>query len=123
MEMKFCRYDAGHMTKVTAMPIYGKNPSKSSSLEPAGDFQMWYNYLKILFPGTSGSISMKLGMKHQSFKLIIFCSNDNPLLILTYFTARSTFETSAFIWENVTMIDTLEMIASCDLELGLNEEL
>ena len=21
-------YDAGHMTKMTAMPIYGKNPSK-----------------------------------------------------------------------------------------------
>ena len=37
-------------------------------------------------------------MKHQRFKLIIFCSNDNPVLILTYFTARSNFETSAFIW-------------------------
>ena len=51
---------------------------------------------------------MKLGMKHQRFKLIIFCSNDNPVLILTYFTARSNFATSAFIWENVTMMDTLE---------------
>ena len=62
---------------------------------------------------------MKLGMKHQSFKLIIFCSNDNPVLILTYFTARSNLVTSAFIWENVTMMDTLEIIASCDLEFGL----
>ena len=66
---------------------------------------------------------MKLGMKHQSFKLIIFCSNDNPLLILTYFTAKSNFATSAFIWENVTMMDTLEIIASCDLEFGLSSKL
>ena len=77
------------------------------------------NTLKILFSGTSGSISMKLGMKHQRFILIIFCSNDNPGLILTSFTARSNFATSAFIWENVTMMDTLEIIASCDLEFGL----
>ena len=62
---------------------------------------------------------MKLGMKHQRFKLNIFCSNDNPVLISTYFTARSNFATSAFIWENVTMMDTLEIIASCDLEFGL----
>ena len=62
---------------------------------------------------------MKLGMKHQSFKLIIFCSNDNPVLILTYFTARSNFATSAFIWENVAMMDTLEIIASYDPKFGL----
>ena len=34
----------GHMTKMFAMPIYGKNPSK------------------IFFSGTSGLIVMKLGM-------------------------------------------------------------
>ena len=37
----------GHMTKMAAMPIYGKNPSK------------------IFFSGTTGPISTKLGMKHQ----------------------------------------------------------
>ena len=36
MKMKICKHDAGHMTKMAAMPIFGKNPSKSSSLEPAG---------------------------------------------------------------------------------------
>ena len=41
--MKICLYDAGHMTKMTAMPIYGKNPSK-------------------IFTGTSKLISTKLGM-------------------------------------------------------------
>ena len=28
MEMKIFSYDAGHMTKMATMPIYGKNPSK-----------------------------------------------------------------------------------------------
>ena len=37
----------GHMTKMAAMPIYGKNPSK------------------IFFSGTIGPISTKLGMKHR----------------------------------------------------------
>ena len=37
----------GHMTKMAAMPIYGKNSSK------------------IFFSETSGLISMKLGMKYQ----------------------------------------------------------
>ena len=62
-------------------------------------------------------------MKHQRFKLNIFCSNYKPVLILTYFTARSNFATWAFIWENVTMMDTLEIIASCFLEFGLLCEL
>ena len=74
------------MTKMAAMPIYG------------------INTLKILIPGTSGPILKKLGMKHQRFKFIIFCSNENPLLNLTYFTARSKFATSPYIWENVTII-------------------
>ena len=40
----------GHMTKMAAMPIYGKNPSK------------------IFFSRTGGSISKKLGMKHRWLK-------------------------------------------------------
>ena len=31
---KICSNGPGHMTKMTAMPIYGKNDKKSSSLEP-----------------------------------------------------------------------------------------
>ena len=27
------------------------------------------------------------------------------------------------MWENVTMMDSLEIIASCDLEFGLNRKL
>ena len=59
---------------------------------------------------------MKTCMKHQRPKPFMFCSNYDPGLTLTYFTARSDFATKAFIWENVTMMDSLEIIASCDLE-------
>ena len=81
------------MTKMAVMRIYGKNP------------------LKVFFPGISGPISMKLGMKHRRIKSIIVYSNGDPTLTLTYFTARSNFVTYAFMWENVTMMDSLEIIA------------
>ena len=35
---KVCINGPGHMTKMAAMPIYGKNLEKSSSPEPAADF-------------------------------------------------------------------------------------
>ena len=35
---KVCINGPGHMTKMAAMPIYGKNLKKSSSLEPVGRF-------------------------------------------------------------------------------------
>ena len=98
--MKIHQHNAGHMTKMAAMPIYGKNTLKS------------------FFPGPTGPILMKLCMKHQRSGPFIFCSNYSPGLTLTYFMARSNFATLAFTWENVTMMDPLETIASCDLEFG-----
>ena len=86
------------MTKMAAMPIHGKNN------------------LKIFFPGTTGLILMKLCMKHKRPKPFIFCSKFDPGLTLTYFMARYFFATYAFIWENVTMMDSLEIVASCNLE-------
>ena len=99
--MKIHQHNAGHMTKMAAMPICDKNT------------------LKIFFPGTNGVILMKLCMKHQRPKpFIIICANYDPGLTLTYFTARSNFATLAFTWENVTLMNSLEFIASCDLEVG-----
>ena len=83
---------------MAAMPIYGKNTLKT-------------------FLGTTGQILMKLCTKHQRPKPFIICANYDQGLTLTYFTARSNFATYAFMWENVTMSDSLEIIASCDLEL------
>ena len=36
MAEQTCSNGPGHMTKMAAMPIYGKNIKKSSSLEPKG---------------------------------------------------------------------------------------
>ena len=75
---EFCSWHVGHMTKMVAMSIYGRNLSK------------------IFYSGTGGPISMKLGMEHWGLKVIIVCSNDEPGLTLTYLTARSNFVTLAF---------------------------
>ena len=58
------------MTKIAAMPIYGKNPSK------------------IFFSRTGGPIFMKLGMLHRGLLPIIFHINNDPGVTLTYFTAK-----------------------------------
>ena len=60
------------MTKMAAMPIYGKNPSK------------------IFFSRTSRPISTKLGMEHRWLKHYNMYINHDPVMTLTYFTARST---------------------------------
>ena len=58
--MKIHQYVAGHMTKMTAMPIYGKNT------------------LKIFFLGTAGLILMKLCVMHQRPKPFVICANYGP---------------------------------------------
>ena len=72
---KVCSRHLGHMTKMAARPIYGKNPSK------------------IFFSRTRRPIFMKLGIKHRGLQPIIVCSNDDPGVTLTYFTARSNLVT------------------------------
>ena len=62
----------GRMTKMAAMPIYGKNTSK------------------ILFSGTGGPISKKHGLKHRWLKYYNVYINHDPVVTLTYFTTRST---------------------------------
>ena len=65
----------GHMTKMAAMPIYGKNPSKNLLLQNRrADFhETWYV--------ASGTPS------HHSY------INHDPGVTLTYLTARSNLET------------------------------
>ena len=84
---KVCSRDLGHMTKMAAMPIYGKNHSK------------------IFFSRTGGPISMKLGLKHPGLQSIVVCENDDLGMTLTYFTARSILKTLFFTLENVKTMD------------------
>ena len=71
---KVCSQHLGHMTKMAATPIYGKNLSK------------------IFFYITVGPISKILGMFHKEHQPIIVCSNDGSEMTLTYFKARSNLE-------------------------------
>ena len=75
MKIKIYQYDAGHMTKMATMPIYGKNPSKH------------------FYSGISAPIYTNLGMKRRGLLPIVVCSNDDPRVTFIYFMARSNFET------------------------------
>ena len=43
-------------------------------------------------------------------KMAKVCSNDNPWLTLTYFTARSALLPNAFIWENAYILNFIETV-------------
>ena len=70
----------GHMTKMAAMPIYGKNPSK------------------IFFSETNGLISMKLGVKNYWLKYYNVYINHYPVMTLTQLMARSAWVAHVFEW-------------------------
>ena len=85
----------GHMTKMAATPIYGKT-------------------LKIFFSGTKRPMTLKLGMQHWVLEYYQICSNDDPGLTLTYFTARSNLVPYAFVWEMAKQWIVLETIVVYD---------
>ena len=60
------------MTKMAAMPMYVKNPSK------------------IFCSETGGPISRNIGMKHQWLKYYNVYIHHDPVVTLAYFTGRST---------------------------------
>ena len=90
---KLCSNGPGHMTKMAAMPIYSKNLKKSSSLEPK-----------------KKTMILKLSMQHRVGEFYQVCSNDDPGLTLTYFTARSNLVPYAFVWEKGKIMDFSETI-------------
>ena len=67
----------GHMTKMAAMLIYGKTPSKT-------------------FSETNRLISRKLGMKHRWLKHSNVYINHGPVMTLAKFMARSSWVAYAF---------------------------
>ena len=75
---KVCINGPGHMTKMAAMPIYGKKPSK------------------IFFSRTGGPIFKKLGMEHRGLQPIIVCSNDDPGVNLDLFYGKVKFGNLGF---------------------------
>ena len=78
------------MTKMAAMPIYGKNLKKIS--------------------GTKRPMTLKLGMQHRVLEHYQVCSNNDTWLTLTYFMARSNLVPYAFVWEKGKTMDFSETI-------------
>ena len=48
---------------------------------------------------------MLYGMQHRVLEYYQVCSNDDPGLILIYFTARSNLVLYTFVWEKVKTMD------------------
>ena len=91
------------MTKIATMPIYGKNLKK------------------IFFSETNKPMTLKLGMRHGVLKYFQVCSNDDPWLTLTYFTARSNLVPYAFVWEKGKTVDFSETIVVYGLKLATDD--
>ena len=70
--MKVCINGQGNMTKMATMAMNSKKT------------------LKIFFFRTRRRMILKHGMKHQAMKLYKIYLNRDPVMTLTYFTARST---------------------------------
>ena len=80
------------MTKMAAMPIYGKNPKQNLLQNPkVDDLETWY---------------AALGARVLSQD----CSNDDPGLTLTYFTAMSNLVPYAFVWEKCKTMDFQKLL-------------
>ena len=79
--MTVCSNGPGHMTSMTAMPIYGINLKST------------------IFSGTKQPMTLKVGMQHWVLEYYQVCSNDHPGFILSFFTARSNLVSYAFVWE------------------------
>ena len=67
-------------------------------------------------------MTLKLGMQHRVHEYYQVCSNDDPGLTLTYFTARSNLLPYAFVWEKVKTMDFSETIVVYDLKLATDDQ-
>ena len=57
-------------------------------------------------------------MQYWVLEYYQICSNDDPGLMLTYFTARSNLISYDFAWEKVKTMDFLETIVVYDIRAG-----
>ena len=80
----------GHMTKMAALPIYGKKT------------------LKTFFSRTRSPMILKLDMYHLGLELYKVYINDEPGLTFTYFMARSNVVTCTFEWGKLLQSNLME---------------
>ena len=66
-------------------------------------------------------MTVKLGMQHSVLEYYQICSNDDPVLILTYFKTKSNLVPYAFVWEKGKTVDFSETIVVYDLKLATDD--
>ena len=66
-------------------------------------------------------MTLKLGMQHHVLEYYRVCSNDDPELTLTHFTAMSNLVPYAFIWEKGKTMGFSETIVVYDLKLATDD--
>ena len=76
-----------------------------------------------IFSETKRLMTLKLGMRHRVLEYYEVCSNDDPGLTLTYFTARSNLVPYTFIWEKGKTIDFSKTIFVYDLKLATDDRI
>ena len=90
--------DPGHITKMVAMPIYGKNLNNLPRNRRADDIESWYAAL--------------------GAQVLQIYTNDDPGLTLTYLTARSNLVPYAFILKKGKTMDFSETIVVYVVKVG-----
>ena len=55
-------------------------------------------------------MTLTVGMQHRVLEYYQVCSNDDPRLTMTFFTARSNLVPYAFVWEKGNIMDFSETI-------------
>ena len=67
-------------------------------------------------------MTLNLGMHHRVLEYYQVCSNDDPALTLTFFTARSNLVPYAFVWEKGKRMDFFsETFVVYDLKLATDD--
>ena len=72
-----------------------------------------------IFSGTKRPVTLKLGMQYRVLEYYQVCSNDDHVLTLTYFTAKSNLVPCAFVWGKGKTIDFSETIVVCGVKVGI----
>ena len=63
-------------------------------------------------------MTLKVCVRHQVLEHYQVCSNDDPVLTLTYFMTRSSLVPYSFAWEKVKTMDFSETIVVYDIKVS-----
>ena len=67
---------------------------------------------KLLLKNQKVDDCLNVGMQHRVLEYYQICSNDDPGLTLTYFTARSNLVPCAFVWGKVKQWNFQKLLSS-----------